>query len=147
MKNKINPPILFKSFISLMIISIFLPLEKLIPLPYNLFGVILLLSGTYIAVKAKRRFKRTGTPMPPAAKPTKLHTCGLFSYTRNPMYLGIVIGLSGIAIMTGIIYNLIFPILYFVIMEEVFIRLEEDNLENKFGEEYTLYKKKVRRWI
>lgn len=147
MKNNINPPFLFKLFILLMIASIFLPLEKSIPVPYNLFGVILLLFGIYIAVKTKRRFKRTGTPMPPSAKPLKLHTCGLFNYTRNPMYLGIVIGLLGIAIMTGIIYNLIFPILYLVIMDGFFIKLEEKNLEKSFGKEYVLYKKKVRRWI
>ncbi|MEJ2194881.1 MAG: isoprenylcysteine carboxylmethyltransferase family protein [Ignavibacteriaceae bacterium] len=147
MKNNINPPFLFKLFILLMVISIFLPLEKSIPLPYNLLGVILLFTGAYIAVKAKRRFQRTWTPMPPSAKPIKLHTCGLFSYTRNPMYLGIVIGLSGIAIMTGIIYNLIFPVLYLVIMDRVFIKIEEHNLEKEFEEEYILYKNKVRRWI
>jgi|AP12_2_1047962.scaffolds.fasta_scaffold08756_3 hypothetical protein len=79
MKNNINPPFLFKLFILLMVISIFLPLEKSIPLPFNLLGVILLFTGAYIAVKAKRRFQRTGTPMPPSAKPIKLHTYGLFS--------------------------------------------------------------------
>jgi|AP12_2_1047962.scaffolds.fasta_scaffold08756_2 protein-S-isoprenylcysteine O-methyltransferase Ste14 len=63
------------------------------------------------------------------------------------MYLGIVIGLSGIAIMTGIIYNLIFPVLYLVIMDRVFIKIEEHNLEKAFEEEYILYKNKVRRWI
>jgi len=63
------------------------------------------------------------------------------------MYLGIVIGLIGIPIITGILVNLFFPIIYFIIMNIFFIRKEEGNLENEFGNKYNKYKKETRRWI
>ncbi len=147
MQTKINPPALYKLSIGAMIISIFLPLDRTIQYPYNLTGLILLFSGTFIALYAKRTFKNTNTPMSPSARPVKLHTDGFFKYTRNPMYLGIVIGLTGIALLTGLLYNIIFPVSYLIIMNNVFIKLEEKNLENEFGEKFLRYKTRTRRWI
>jgi len=147
MKQKINPPFLFKIFTLLMIISIFLPLNKAIELPYNLVGLIVFIFGAYVAISTKKMFKRTETPMSPKATPLKLHTEGIFNYSRNPMYLGIVIGLLGIAILTGILINLLFPVVYIILMDVFFIKYEEENLQNKFGEKYRKYKENTKRWI
>jgi protein-S-isoprenylcysteine O-methyltransferase Ste14 len=147
MKFKISPPVLYQAFISLMLISVLLPLSKTILFPYNLVGLILLVSGTYIAIDTKKMFKKTDTSMDPLAKPLKLHTNGIFRFTRNQMYLGITIGLLGIAILTGILSNFIFPILFYLLMEIIFIKHEEERLEKEFGEEYKQYKMKTRRWI
>jgi protein-S-isoprenylcysteine O-methyltransferase Ste14 len=147
MKFKISPPVLYQAFISLMLISVFLPVNRTILYPYNIFGLILLVSGTYMAIDTKRLFKRMDIPLDPLAKPLRLHTNGVFRFTRNPMYLGIIIGLLGIAILIGILFNFIFPILFYLLINIFFIKHEEERLEKEFGEVYRQYKMKTRRWI
>jgi len=143
----ISPPQLYKIFIGIMLLSMVVFKERSIHYPYNLIGVILFIAGVLIALAAKRLFKKTNTPISPDAKPEKLHTKGIFSFTRNPMYLGIVIGLIGIAISSGFLVNLFFPFIYFIILNIYFIRKEEANLENEFGNKYNEYKKETRRWL
>ena len=143
----ITPPQLYKIFIGIMLLLIVVFKERSIHFPYNLIGVILFIAGVLIALTAKRLFKKTDTPISPEAKPKKLHTKGIFNFTRNPMYLGIVIGLIGIAIASGLLFNLFFPFIYFIIMNIYFVRKEEANLENEFGNKYNEYKKETRRWV
>ena len=130
-----------------MITTLFLPVGKEISFPNNLIGLILLFPGIYTAIDTKRMFKKSNTPLAPSAKPTQLHTSGIFRYTRNPMYLGIVAGLLGIAILTGIILNIIFPVLYLILMQTFYIKDEEYKLEKEFENEYLEYKKQTRRWF
>jgi protein-S-isoprenylcysteine O-methyltransferase Ste14 len=146
-ENNLNPPFLYKMFILFMIISMLFPLTGKIEFPYNLFGIVLLIAGIYIAASTKKLFKKTQTPMNPEANPVKLHTSGIFRYTRNPMYLGIVVGLTGIALITGNPVNLGFPITYLFLMNKFFIPIEERNLERAYGDQYLAYKDHVRRWI
>ncbi len=135
MKMKITPPIIYKLFILLMIATLIIPLRKEISFPNNLIGLILLFPGIYTAIDTKRIFKKSNTPLAPSAKPTQLHTSGIYRFTRNPMYLGIIAGLMGIAILTGIILNIIFPILYLMLMQTIYIKDEEYKLEKEFGNE------------
>jgi len=144
---KVSPPILYKWFVILMLVSAFLPVPKQIHFPLNLIGIIFFAAGVYVAIDTKRMFMKTSTPISHLADPIKLHTNGIFRFTRNPMYLGISIGLAGIAILTGIIFNLAFSILYLILMDVLFVRQEEEKLENEFGESYQQYKKRTRRWL
>ncbi len=146
-ENTLNPPFLYKMFILFILITVLIPWTWHINFPYNLGGSVLSLAGIIMAAGTKRMFRKTQTPMNPRATPDKLHTSGIFRYTRNPMYLGIVLGLSGIAVMTGIILNLIFPIFYMIIMNKFFIPIEEKNLEKTFGDQYREYREIVGRWI
>ncbi len=147
MKKYFTPPLIYKLFIVMMLIVRFLPISKQIGYPLNLGGIILLFVGTIMSMDAKIFFKRANSPIMPDDDPVKLHTKGMFRFSRNPMYLGITIGLMGIAILTGIIYNLSFPILYFFIMDLCFVRLEEKKLDEIFGESYRQYRNETRRWI
>ncbi|MFN8336368.1 MAG: isoprenylcysteine carboxylmethyltransferase family protein [Cyclobacteriaceae bacterium] len=144
---KISPPTIYKWFIAIMFFTIFLPVSKQIHFPFNLIGLVPFILGSYVAIDTKRMFKKTLTPLSHLATPVKLHTDGVFRFTRNPMYLGISIGLAGIAILTGIIYNLVFSVSYLTIMHFFFVRREEEKLENELGESYQQYKKQTRRWL
>ena len=72
---------------------------------------------------------------------------GLFKYSRNPIYLSVIILFVGISVILNSIIILILIIPLFFILDRGIIRREEIYLESKFGNEYTEYKKKVRRWI
>jgi protein-S-isoprenylcysteine O-methyltransferase Ste14 len=145
--KKFSPVILYRIFIGLMLIFLFLPIKKQIAFPINLLGLIPFSIGTFMAVSSKRVFKHTNTPMHPFTNPTQLHTQGFFKYSRNPMYLGITIGLLGLAILSGHFLNLLFPLLYISICDLVYVRAEEKKLMKKFGSKYYEYKQRTRRWI
>lgn len=148
MRLNITPPRLYQMFIVFMAAIFFLlPQTRVIPFPYNLIGIIVFVGGAYLGIYVKKMFKRTVTPISPGAKPTKLHTDGVYRYTRNPMYLGIGIGLFGIAIVTETWIGFIFPVLFLMIMNYKYVKIEERKLEIVFGETYDNYRRIVRRWI
>ena len=81
-------------------------------------------------------------------KPSKLLTNGLFKYSRNPIYLGLLLAILGVALLTkGSILSLSIVLIFFVITDRWYIAFEEKMMLEKFGDEYTDYCKKVRRWI
>jgi protein-S-isoprenylcysteine O-methyltransferase Ste14 len=92
-------------------------------------------------------FKQKKTTVKPYENPTELLTSGPFRISRHPMYLGMVAVLLGEAILLGSLITLIFPVLFIIISELLFIPFEEENLEKFFGKKYGEYKKKIRRWI
>lgn len=77
---------------------------------------------------------------------TKLVTNGLFSISRNPIFLGIMIANIGMFIIIPNAFTLLIISLSTISINTQ-IRLEEDFLKSEFGEEYNSYSKKVRRWI
>ena len=83
-----------------------------------------------------------------ARKPTKtIVTKSVYSYTRNPMYLSMVILLIAFSLLLNALWiALLIPFFMFVMQKGV-IEREEAYLENKFGSEYLQYKNRVRRWI
>ena len=70
-----------------------------------------------------------------------------FSVTRNPMYLGILIGMIGLAIAIGTIAGIVAALVFFLFVNAVSIPYEEKKMEAQFGDDYRGYKKRVRRWI
>jgi protein-S-isoprenylcysteine O-methyltransferase Ste14 len=76
-----------------------------------------------------------------------LQTKGIYSISRNPMYLGLLFVYVGIALIKGNWWTFILiPLVIFVINQLVIIK-EENYLERAFGQEFLDYKNKVRRWI
>ena len=113
----------------------------------NILGLILMLSGLIFAIPAIRQFFKSKTSIIPIRPASSLQTSGIYSISRNPMYLGLLLTYLGIALIFGnwwtifLIPLLIGLIHYFIILPE------ERYLLRAFGEDYADYKKKVRRWI
>jgi len=90
-----------------------------------------------------RHGKGTLSPVDPARR---LVVSGLYRYTRNPMYVGVMAVLLGEALLFGSLILLSYAGLVFLVFN-VFIRLyEEPYLRKQFGEEYNRYCEQVRRW-
>jgi len=81
------------------------------------------------------------------AEATSLVTSAPYTFTRNPMYLGLTIVLFGFAVFFGSIVMLLAPIAFVVIIDRMVIPREEANMERLFGPTYVEYKLRVRRWI
>ncbi len=93
------------------------------------------------------QFKKTKTAVCPTAKSSLIVTNGLYRYTRNPMYLGMLTILLGASLLMGTMQSMLPPAAFFLIIDKVFIPYEEDKLMAQFGEGYTEYMESVRRWI
>ena len=77
----------------------------------------------------------------------ELVTSGAFRITRNPMYVGILLMLSGIAGLFGTVGPwLVAPVLG-MLFDVIFVRREEEKMEMIFGDAYRRYKTQVRRWM
>ena len=120
---------------------------KLIPFPWNLIGILPLGFGVLLNLIADKAFSRNNTTVKPFEESTALITDGVFRFSRHPMYLGMVLMLFGLAILLGKLSPLLVLPVYVILMESVFIRTEEKMLEEMFGDSWTNYKQKVRRWI
>ena len=77
---------------------------------------------------------------------TELVTNGLFSVSRNPIFFGMIITLTGLFLITPNALTVLFLTLGYVLIQ-IQIRLEEEFLNKEHGEKYLEYKKKVRRMI
>ena len=146
--NKIPPPFIAAGNVVLFYLS-----TLLVP-PFdftgqNILGILIGLEGMIIILLSIRLFRKYQTTINPfkAHETSKLITSGIYSFTRNPMYLG----LSSIQVAFGIYlgaYVSIFLIPAFIIyITRKQIIYEEQVLEKEFGDEYTHYLKSVRRWI
>ncbi len=91
--------------------------------------------------------RRTGQSENPWKPTTEIVNRGPFRFTRNPMYLQMVLGCIGFAIiLTNIWILLLTPVAAWV-LHRFAILPEEAYLERKFGEKYLSYKRRVRRWL
>ena len=74
-------------------------------------------------------------------------TTGIFEYSRNPMYLGMVLILLGLTFMFNLIGGTLFTLLFTIYITKFQIRPEEEVMERLFGEDFLKYKQNVRMWL
>ena len=146
-KPLLPPTYLFISIIMIGILSISLPIKTVIPSPSNLIGLVPFLFGVILNLVASKAFKDNRTTVRPFHQSITLITTGVFRMTRNPMYLGFVCILFGTAILTGGLSPCIVPVLFAVIIDRAFIRVEERMLQKQFGKDWQDYKRQTRRWV
>lgn len=147
-QSKILPPTYFYLLLILSIIFHFLlPLVVIIKPPLSYLGIIPIILGIHLNIWTDKLFKTKKTTVKPYEKPSQLITEGPFKISRHPMYLGMLLILLGIAIILGSIITFIFPILFILFMEILFIPFEEKNLKEIYKRNYINYRKRVRRWV
>ena len=148
MKNRILPPTYFMVFLLLSIGFHFIfPIRRLIFNPYTYLGIIPIVLGIILNIWSDQLLKKRKTTVKPFEKPTSLETSGPFKISRHPMYFGMILVLLGVSIAFGSLITFIFPVIFTIITERVFIPIEEENLEKAFGKKYFDYKSKVRKWL
>ncbi|EKO3606208.1 isoprenylcysteine carboxylmethyltransferase family protein [Vibrio metschnikovii] len=119
-------------------------------LPYTklIFALCVMLSGM-VGISAVVQFRRANTTVNPT-KPDQASTVvdsGIFNYSRNPMYLALLLLLFGVAYWQQNLVSLLVVIGFVAYMNRFQIQPEERVLERVFGERYSNYKARVRRWI
>ena len=148
MKTKIPPPILALMMIGLIYLSSLI----VVPITFNYQGTLSILGiiiGLACAIPSFRVFSRHKTTISPLnpSETTALVTEGMYRYSRNPMYLGLLLLTISSTIWFGTWLGVILNIVFIFLINFLQIIPEEEALQEIFGEEYEDYKEKVRRWI
>jgi protein-S-isoprenylcysteine O-methyltransferase Ste14 len=146
----VPPPLIYAVFFLLSFL-----MQKIIPMDNvalhqtiaKVIGALLVLMYLLFFISALKRFivsKNTLVTIKPAHS---LETSGIYSFSRNPMYLSLVCLYSGLAIFFGNWWTLIFIPALVAVVQLYVIKKEEQYLQHAFGSVYDEYKRKVRRWI
>jgi protein-S-isoprenylcysteine O-methyltransferase Ste14 len=146
-KRVLPPTYLLVSIVVMVVLHFLLPVTAIIPLPWNVIGAIPLAVGIAINLVADNAFKQAKTTVKPFEESTALVTSGAYRISRHPMYLGFALVLIGVAILMGSLTPYIVIPAFVVLMDRVFIQVEERLLEARFGGMWQAYKQKTRRWI
>lgn len=145
---RIPPPLCFAAFLLLgiglqsnWIAGVFGP-----PLYLGIGGIIFT-AGAYVILIEAIRHRKSGSNVEPWKPTTVILSTGFYKYSRNPIYVGMVIAYVGVTIaaMSWAAF-LLLPLPILIVRVHVIAR-EEAYLESKFGTQYLDYKKQVRRWI
>jgi len=145
---QILPPALAVLLTLLMIpVTILSPGMPMIPVPFHWAGLAVAAAGLFFLRTGHRTFMREKTEIHTFREPDKLVTSGVYRISRNPMYLGFLLILAGIAACTNEALNLLLALVFFLAAHFWYIPAEERNAANAFGAAYEDYKSRVRRWI
>jgi protein-S-isoprenylcysteine O-methyltransferase Ste14 len=111
------------------------------------FGWGAIVASLILGVAAVMRFRAAGTPIPPNEPTRAIVGDGVYAFTRNPMYLGMVLLLFGIGLASASLWFPLAALVAILALTKLAIEREEAYLERKFGQQYRDYKARVRRWI
>ncbi len=116
-------------------------------LPHIWIGVVLFLLGVFLAVWAARTFRKAHTHVLTSQPASTIVASGPYGFSRNPIYVGMFLGLIGLAIGFNTLWFLVVLIAMYVVIRFGVVAREEIYLEEKFGSRYFDYKARVRRWV
>jgi protein-S-isoprenylcysteine O-methyltransferase Ste14 len=146
-----RPPFLF-----LICLILGLVLDRGLPLPLTLLetalvrwtaGGVLLVFGVAIFAAGIRNFSRAATPVPSTRSVRTLVTTGVHGWSRNPIYVGMLLVYAGIGIAAPSPWILILTLPLAITIRYGVVAREEAYLEKRFGDAYRDYKARVHRWL
>ena len=113
----------------------------------EILGTVLIVLGLMLSFWGMLTFAQAKTAILPMRPATRIVDHGPYSFTRNPMYVGMSLAYLGGALVLNSVWTIIlFPIVIALLLRLVILR-EERYLSSAFGAEYDDYRKRVRRWI
>ncbi|MEA2048232.1 MAG: isoprenylcysteine carboxylmethyltransferase family protein [Campylobacterota bacterium] len=110
-------------------------------------GLLSLFVSLMLNIFAYKKFKGAKTSHAPFSRPTLLIQNGVFSLSRNPVYMALVLSECGLAFVFDTFWLMIAALLLLMLLDYFIVRYEEKILESIFTDEYKAYKKHTRRWI
>ena len=146
--KKIMPPTwLLIAIVTMLTLHFLFPVVWIIPPLWNLFGLIFLVLGMVMNLIADKAFHQVDTTVKPFEESSALVTNGIFRISRNPMYLGFVLILTGIAVLVRSLSPYLVIFAFAILIDRIYIRAEEQMMAEKFGAKWESYKATTRCWI
>jgi protein-S-isoprenylcysteine O-methyltransferase Ste14 len=129
-------------------IHAFWPVEIPLAAGFGRIVIVLFLGfGLSIMALSFREFARADTSVRPDRRANALIRTGPFAYSRNPLYVAVVLLILAIGVWVNSIWIWVMVAPLVLVMNTAVIIREERHLEQRFGREYIDYKKSVRRWL
>ena len=144
MKLSFPPVITLACIAGQFILYMMLPLEVNLSL---LLGLMLLIGSVALIVISFKELQKNDTTYIPDGEPEQLVTTGPFSYSRNPIYLGMFGILVATAFLMQSMSALLIPILFISIIQNTWIPHEETKLSEKFSDDWEAYSANTKRWL
>ena len=139
------PPVILLASIVLQIILLFsFPISVDLS---SLLGLVFILSGISLVFVSFRFMRKMKTTFIPDGTPEVLISSGPFKFSRNPIYLGMLTVLVGVAFLMSSLSAIIIAFVFGIIINFTWIAHEEKKLHELFSEDWENYSSKVRRWI
>lgn len=110
-------------------------------------GAMVVLCGLVTTSAGRRALVRKGTNVNPSQPATTLVTDGIFGRTRNPLYVGILAALFGVALLFALDWLVLLIIPSCLLLHFGVVMREERYLERKFGDAYRRYRESVPRYL
>ncbi|SRR5208337_1966473 len=144
---KIHPPLLAGALLLVtLVLHFMLPEERSVGW-YQVIGLLVVVAGVGLMFFAAAIFQARETTKNPYGEPAAFVVQPPYTWTRNPMYLGFVTLLLGLAIFFESIAMLLAPAVFFAVIDRIVIPREEETMGRLFGQDYRDYTYRVRRWI
>lgn len=124
-----------------------LPIWDTFRLAAPIVGTAIALLGVLLGFWSWLLFKKYDIALRPTSDTHKLIFEGPYRFTRNPIYLGMVLFLLGIAMYIGTLPFYLVAVAFFITLNNVYIPYEEIKLSSKFSDSYLDYTRQVRRWL
>ena len=148
MRKLLVPPRVMLALLILSVtVGLALPVAGPLAWPVRVVGIVLAAAALAISASSAQRFERVGTNILPYLDPDVLVSDGHFRWTRNPMYVGFLGLLTGVAVATGSLTAWAGPVLYFLYSQLWIIPFEEARMQARFGPDYDEYRRRVPRWL
>lgn len=113
----------------------------------RIMGVVLMAAWLTLNTWSVRVLQRVGTTPGLSSPATALVQAGPYRFSRNPIYLSIALAYLGVTLLLGNLWGVILLPLWLALVDWGVIRREERYLDERFGEAYRAYRKRVRRWL
>ena len=144
MKLSFPPVITLACIAGQFILYLMLPLQVNLSL---LLGLMLLIASIGLIVMSFKELQNNETTYVPDGEPEQLVTTGPFSFSRNPIYLGMFGILLATAFLMQSLSALLIPVLFISIIQNTWIPHEEAKLSEKFSDEWGVYAANTKRWL
>ena len=141
------PVVLALGLILMTALHVLAPGPRLSASPLRWLGLLPLCAGIALNLAADSLIKRHGTTVRPFEESAALVTGGVYRLSRNPMYLGFVLLVLGVAVLLGSLGPFVVVVAMPFVLKALYVRTEEAMLAERFGAEWAAYRARVRRWI
>ena len=148
MRKRLLPPVyLFASIVLMAALHELLPVARVLSDPWTLVGLIPMAAGVALPIAGARAFRRHQTTIKPFQVSTSLVQDGVFGFSRNPIYIGLILIVIGLALLLGTLTPFAVCIAFAALLHYRFVLTEEKMLAERFGAEWQDYSTRVRRWL
>jgi protein-S-isoprenylcysteine O-methyltransferase Ste14 len=146
--RNIHPPIVALLHITLaFVLGYWVPLSLTPVTLLRYIGLAIAFIGFLLGFAAFYEFGKANTTLDPHGSVSRIVTSGIYRFTRNPIYLGFLLVIIGFPLVSGSCWGIVMAPFFIATMNRLVIGREEAYLEKKFGEAYTSYRSRVRRWL